>query len=570
MILAQNRLLDILTPKETKTILDWTEENIFIPFHYQSPYKGKYSFDGFPIFREILNEIENPKTKEIVILKSSQLGFSQNILIPVALYNLSLGFPVIFATGLQQQAESFLIERIKPLIENSPAFEHMKIRYHEQEIYLENGGLLTCVHSSSKTGQKSRPAKIVCCDELDVYGFSVLEKLKSRTTHYYNSKIIVGSAPDSDSKTIQIGQKFLSPIFAEYEESSQAKYFLTHNNETFPLEFGFRKGRNELPSFGVKWNQDAKRKDGSYDENRIAETVHYKTPDGQTLNDYQKNKLLDSGHWQHTYDNRTKKGYSANGLYIKSKSMADLAIGYLRAKRFGGLHFKTWLLENFAEHLETEKIELSDRTLLNIVGDFKRGQNVFTQDYKTIMAVDVQKYGLWYLIADISLTEDKINVREWNTCQTFEEINGIANEARCNNVCVDIGYVDRRAEVYEKSMQYKFIPIMGRPRSNFANLYDVSKVDIYSGKKNQGNAKNLISQIFFQSETFKTTLFEIINGENHTKIALPKDYDGTLEKHLTSEVMENGRFIEKHKENHLLDCLQYILLIAKFNRFLPV
>ena len=563
-------LLDVLTDyhriKPIVSCYDWALQNIIIPSDYQSAYKGRWNIDRFPIFKEILEEIDNPNVKEIVVLKCSQLGFSQNVLLPLALKTIYEGNPCIFATGQITQAESFLIERLKPLIYASPAFNDLQVRERDSEIYLDNGGLLTCIHQSSKGGQKTRPAKVILADELDIWANNTLEKLRSRTTHYPNAKVIVGSAPDADAKCIKIGDKFLSPIFAEYEDSSQAKYFLNLNNESFPLDFGFRKDKGALPNYGLKWDSNAKNKDGSWNESRIAETIHYQSPNGQKITDAEKDKLLDTGKWIHTFPERNRKGYYANCLYIKNKSFADIAISYLRAKRQGGLVFKTWLLENFAENLETQKIEIGDNSLRNLVGDYKRkSSNVVNEQLslRTIMGVDVQhaNNGLWWIVCDIY--KDAISVKDWGHCFSFEDINRISIDYRANHVVVDAGYEVRRGEVYQASAKYKFIPVMGRPKSNFGAMFDLHTIDPQDGKKHNG--KNVINQIMFQSETIKTILFEVMNNTHHTKLYLPRDYDNVLETHLTAETFENGKFLEKKQDsNHLLDCLTYCFMLARF------
>ena len=561
-----------LEPRPRLSLVEWAEANIVLPPDYQSPIRGQFSLDRFPIFKELLAEIDNPDVAEIVLLKCSQLGFSQNVLLPLALKTLWEGYPVIVATGTMAQAEAFAIERLKPLIFASPAFEGMEVREREGEIYLPNGGLLTCIHQSSKAGQKTRPAKVILADELDIWANNTLEKLRSRTTHYYNSKVIIASAPDGDAKTVKIGDKYLSPIFAEYEDSTQAKYFLTKEGESFVLDFGFRgKDKASLPPYGLKWNEDAKRKDGTWNESRIAETVRYVSPNGQTITESERDRLLDSGKWIHSFPDRKRKGYHANCLYIKGKSFASVACSYVRSKRIGGLQFRTWLLENFAEDIETEKIELSDRTLRNLTADYKRGSTFpHSQELpcKRIMGVDVQQVGIWWICVDVA--GDSIGVVDWGYCFSFADIDRKATELHADHVAVDVGYDVRRPETYEAAGKYSFIPVMGRPRANFGNIWEAQSLDPMSGRRGQG--QGTIWQILFQSETVKTLLFECISGISHTKLYLPADYlakDSDLELHLTAETFEDGKFLEKRKDNHLLDCLTYAFMLAKFKRYLP-
>lgn len=377
---------------------EWAERNIYIPHDYQSYGKGAmYRADDYPMLWEMMDLIDVPTVREVVLIKSVQLGLSQNILIPFAMRSLHRGNPVLFATGLADQAETFRKERFLPLVQASPAFSALTVTDRETELYVNNGGLLSFLHNSSRSKTKSRPARDVVCDELDMFNWGVVEKLRGRVTRYGDSKIVMVSALTSEAKRKKLpatGQT-VTPALTEWLDSSRGFYVLpdlqlpaSSPDRWFRLEFGFAAG-GPLPPWGVKWDHaGAKRADGSIDHQRIYDTAHYVTPGGTTLRDEDLARLMHDGKLMHEVPQQAavKPGLMLNCLYTPHKRLGDWIISYLRAKRMGGEEYRVWMLEKMCELPWLEKIDITDRSLSFLVGTYSRGEPWYeSQNYRSVV-----------------------------------------------------------------------------------------------------------------------------------------------------------------------------------------
>lgn len=207
-----------------------------------------------------------------------------------------------------------------------------------------------------------------------------------------------------------------------------------------------------------------------------------------------------------------------------------------------------------------------------------------------VMACDVQKAsnGLWWMVADVmdcrrvpppererlGLGEYTIGLRDWGHCHTFAEVNDASLKYRAQFVAVDANYKMRRTEVYQASMQYKFVPIMGRARENFSMMWEKQTIDPLEGRRGGGKQRNMIAQLMFQSDTLDFKTVDLLTQAIPSlRLLLPSPLDPVLSHHLASTVIVDGA-IEKRRtgaavDDHLFDCLKYILLMSMYMQLLP-
>jgi hypothetical protein len=206
------------------------------------------------------------------------------------------------------------------------------------------------------------------------------------------------------------------------------------------------------------------------------------------------------------------------------------------------------------------------------------------------MGIDVQKAanGLWWMVADVmdcrrinpdiraelGLGEWTIGIRDWDHTHTFAQCNDVSTKYRAQYVAVDANYKLRRTEVYQAAMQYKFVPIMGRARDNFNMVWERQTIDPLEGRRGGGNKKNLMAQLMFQSDTLDFKAVDLLTGAIPSlRLLIPTPSDPILSRHLTSTVIIDG-VIEKRRsgaqtDDHLFDCLKYILLLAMYLQLIP-
>lgn len=389
------RLMNALRMTDQIGLREWAERYIYIPHDYQSYGRGAMQrMTDYPMLFDILERVDKPSVSEVVLIKSVQFGLSQNVLIPAAMRALHRGQPVLFATGLADQAESFRAERLLRLLPHCEAFRHLDIKDRETEVYVSNGGMISMLHNTSRSKTKTRPAQIVLCDELDMFAWGVTERLRGRMTRYNDAKMIMVSALDPDASRKKIEDATVTPALLEWNDSSRGYWHLpdpsaplSHRHHWFKLEMGFP-DEGGVPTSGVMWDhKKARRSDGTIDHARIHETAHYVTPYGTTLTDEDLRRLMPLGRQIDEVESRSdrKPGLMINCLYTPNKKLADWVISYLSAKRMGVDAYRVWMLEKMCELPYLEKIEVSDRTMTMIEGRYTRGdQWTQSQHYRHV------------------------------------------------------------------------------------------------------------------------------------------------------------------------------------------
>jgi phage terminase large subunit GpA-like protein len=156
----------------------------------------------------------DPLVEEIVCLKGAQIGWSE------ACRNL-FGFwvdldpgPLMILMPDQKSAEDFKIERIDPMVKNTPAVKrHLTVRAWDDTKHRIRFDTMTAyfVWAGSKTGTKSRPIRRLICEEPDEYppfsstGGDPLSKAEKRLTTYRDkgrAKILLGGTPTNRTGNI--------------------------------------------------------------------------------------------------------------------------------------------------------------------------------------------------------------------------------------------------------------------------------------------------------------------------------------------------------------------------------
>ena len=192
-------------PQERLTPSEWAEKyRVLSPDESDEP--GPYSFDRTPYWREVCDWFTK-NVEEIVCLKGAQVGWSD-------LNRNLMGFcididpgPAMVLMPDQKSAEDFRVERIEPLIKNTPAIgRHLsdkrrdntkhRIRFATMSLFM--------VWAGSKTGTKSRPIRYLFCEEPDEYpqfsstGGDPLAKAEKRLTVAASkgrSRKVIGGTP---------------------------------------------------------------------------------------------------------------------------------------------------------------------------------------------------------------------------------------------------------------------------------------------------------------------------------------------------------------------------------------
>jgi phage terminase large subunit GpA-like protein len=290
-----------------------------------TPFPGKFSFDKFPYFREIVDcfNPQNP-TKEIVIKKGNQIGATTAVLETVLLYNImsdpKAQMYVTADAGLMRTSVQVKIEK---MIDNAGArdliFSQSRKRKGSQNsgdtgIAKEYpGGYLHFFGGRSPARFRGMSYPLALADEVDAFPDSIPKEgtvtnlVRNRTDAYSNKRKILWSSTPLIKQTSKINKLF--------EAGDQRKFYVPCKHCGTMQELVWH-GENKETGYrwGIVWEND-EHFDPKY------ETVAYKccNPDcGGLMKNYDKATIVPRGEWRATVDKPKSpdtKSYHITPLY---------------------------------------------------------------------------------------------------------------------------------------------------------------------------------------------------------------------------------------------------------------
>jgi len=303
--------------------------------------------DFAPYQRAIMDACSDPAVREVVFMKSAQVGWTE-ILNNVIGYHIDQdASPILLMQPTLDMAEAWSKDRLAPMIRDTPALsgkiadpksrDSGNTLLHKQF----SGGHLTVVGANAPSGLASRPIRILLCDEVDRFPASAgtegdpIDLARKRTTTFWNRKVLMGSTP-----TV----KGASRIEAAFEQSDMGYYFVPcpHCEEFQRLLWS-----------QLKWD------DGK------PETARYVCAScGTLLDDNEKTIMVRRGEWRATKDFDGIRGFHMSELYSPWVSWPDLATAFLRAKKLPET-LKTWINTALGETWEEDGSTVDPESLLS-------------------------------------------------------------------------------------------------------------------------------------------------------------------------------------------------------------
>jgi phage terminase large subunit GpA-like protein len=279
----------------------------------------------------MMDVVCDPNVHEVVVKKSTQIGYSDAVLINIIGYFIDIDpRPIMLVQPTIDNAKDFGKKRITPMIESTPAVRE-KIRPATSRragntLQLKEflGGFLKLTGANSGTGLRSDPVPIVLLDETEGFPLDVdgegdpCEIAKRRTDQFTDFKIYEGSTPAKP--------KGLSRIEKRFEESDQRFFHV-------PCPFCARMQAllwrdRETKAFRLVYKLDA---GGQV----IASSVGYQCEQCQKIiPERYKQQMLDAGHWVATFPGRAVVGFALNALYSPWRdNWGDLADEWVKAQK---------------------------------------------------------------------------------------------------------------------------------------------------------------------------------------------------------------------------------------------
>jgi len=307
-----------------------------------------------------MDAFTDPLVDEITVMSASQVGKTEAILNMLGYIIDQDPGPTLVVLPRADDAKSVSSNRIKPMIESSPALskyipqdsdEITKLEYHFDRMILYFSG------SNSPADLASRPIRYLFMDEVDKYPkFSGREadpiKLASeRQKTFWNKKTVKVSTP-----TTREGY-----ISREYEKSDQRRFFV-------PCPHC---GKMQILVFGqIKWPAGESSPE-KIKNDRLAwyECFYCK----EHIEDSQKPKMMLSGEWVPDRKEPNKnRGFCISSLYSPWLTWSDIAAEFLKSKDYIELlmnFINSWLAQVWEEKIEETTVD----KVRNLARDYDEG-----------------------------------------------------------------------------------------------------------------------------------------------------------------------------------------------------
>lgn len=313
-------------PRARKDVLAWAESERVLSVE-GSAEAGRYSLARTPWWREVLGAMADESTEEIVVAKSSQVGYTE-------LLNTFIGWcmaedpsSLLMIQPTVEMAEAWSKERLAPMLRDTPALTGI-LRTETRGMARSSddtlrrkafpGGWLAILGANSPASLASRPVRRVIGDERDRWPVSAgaegdpLELARRRTITYWNRKIIEGGTPTEEEG---------SPTWAKWEQSTQSRWHVPcpHCGEYQPLEWREESEDPEAPvSYRIVCDKDAAGE-------LIPETAKYCCVHCACLIDERdKAAMVAKGKWVAKYPGRRVVGYHIWAAYSPWMTWAEI------------------------------------------------------------------------------------------------------------------------------------------------------------------------------------------------------------------------------------------------------
>lgn len=309
-----------LKPPEDISVAEWAQKYRMLDAK-TAAMPGPWRNDKTPYLTEIMNELNNYETEEIVFCKCTQVGGTEAELNMLGYIIGQDPAPSMVVYPSDKLGESISDNRIKPMLQSSPS---LRERYHElrsQKLEMQFDGMyLTISGANSPSSLASRAIKYLFLDEVDKYPGSTKKEAdpislaKERTKTFANRKIYMTSTP-----TIKSGHIWKNLLDCDVEKH----YFVPcpHCGEMIELKFANLRFPKEEDSLTAS--------------DRADQAVYVCQECGCVITDQHKAQMLRYGEWRIAKENnsaRRKIGYWISVLYSPFVRFSEIALEWINSQ----------------------------------------------------------------------------------------------------------------------------------------------------------------------------------------------------------------------------------------------
>lgn len=539
-------------------IWQWAQANVDFSRapNYDTPIHGPYDPDYMPYWREPVECLTAHDIREVAILKCARAGGSENVLLNAIRHAVAIRpRPVLYVTGDQMSAERFMDKRIKRGLRcaTDTARALRQVSSESQHDLAFPTMDLRVTWPRAKQAFKQDGWALVLCDEVSIWPEYSADMARKRTASYPFAHIVFLSSPDPAQKR----GSDEDPIFIEWQSGDRREW-----NCTDPAGGEFVFGMGARDGWGLRWDAAAKRDDGSWDYDRVAETAHYITPGGALIENRDRMKVVRAGRWVATnpHAKATSRSYRVSSFMVPfaSGDFGAIAVEFLKSKARGATAMRTFVYENLAEPFYEQIEAPPDDVLRERSAAYARGSMPDTERRPRIfVGADVQKAHVWW-VARAFFGDGDSELLDYGAAATFADLDAVATKYQAERVMVDCNY--RRLETFEACDRYQFCAVEGH--DNLSMPFVPRLIDPYEGTRGQqSEGENQIWLIQLHSDTWRDLLMQSLRGESSRKWCVPAGMPLEYVRQVTSQAKIDGRwqFRRGFTQDHLWDCECYAL-----------
>lgn len=559
------RVRDWLTPGFTPTpdlkVWEWAAQDVDfsrVP-NYDTPIHGPYDPDYMPYWKEPVEAVFDPDVDEVIILKCTRAGASENVILNAIRYTVAVRpQPTMYVTGDQLAAKLFMEKRIVRGLRASKTARQQLTRANLREYDIEFPMMdLRATWPKNKMAFKQDGWALVLVDEASLLPPGTDDMARKRTASYPFGTVVFSSSPDPQAKRASRSD----PIFINYKRGDRRKWFIRYGKrgKWFTMILGTKSPH------GLRWSEKCRKKDGSWDYDGVTETAYYLTPEGKKIREKDRLEVVNQGKWRPTESAHSKvRSYHCNAFMTPFDSFGSIAVSFLKAQSEGPLSLKTFIFEQLAEEWDPKAQSFDEQLLHRRMMEYKRGATPFGDEKGVLrlMTVDQQKDHFWYAVRDWRTGGESALV-DWGRVISYDDIDTIAEDLRPAFIGIDSGYGQRTNEVYIESLERNYVPMKGDDKAKPGlSLWTVTPINPYEGTRRQSD-EDSVDLVVFHSDSAQLMLADRVKGRRHgwsVCRGIDKDYVD----HMTSAKRQADGW-HYDGDNHIWDCeTMQIILAARY------
>jgi phage terminase large subunit GpA-like protein len=313
------RFLERLKPSPRLKVSEWADQYRQLSREASSE-PGRWRTSRAEYQRGIMDAIGDPAVKRVVVMKGSQVGWTEIVNNAVGYFSHHDPSSMLMIQPTVEMAEAWSKERLAPMIRDTSVmkglFKDPRSRDSGNTLRQKqfDGGYVAIIGANAPAGLASRPIRVVLADEVDRYSASAgtegdpIKLAEQRQATFWNRRTLIGSTP---------GVKTRSIIEREYKRSDMRRFYVPCPHCSEPQTLEWRQ---------VKWDKAA-------NGDHLPDTAHYQCEFcGVLWTDAERWDAIRAGEWRASAPFAGTAGFHVSQIYSPWLPMATMVRQFVDAQ----------------------------------------------------------------------------------------------------------------------------------------------------------------------------------------------------------------------------------------------